>query len=160
MKAQLTKSRKDRIIFGVCGGLAEYFSVDAVIVRLAFVLLIIIEWPAILLYIMLAIIMPDAEKHDITQRKNIEENVENLEEQLKISGEQLENKVQELSEEFVTERPERVKWLGFILILLGLFFFLKRWGFLWWLRGDIFMPLILILLGVWLLISYTRGRND
>ena len=160
MKAQLTRSRKDRVIFGVCGGLAEYFGVDAVIIRLAFVIFTILEWPGILLYIILAIIIPEAEKEDMTEKQTIDETVENLGEQLKISGEKLEEKVEEFGEELVTERPKRAMWLGAILILLGLFFFLNRLGFLWWLRGDIFLPLVLILLGVWLLISHTRGGND
>lgn len=160
MKARLTRSRKDRIIFGVCGGLAEYFGVDAVIIRLAFVIFTILEWPGILLYIILAIIVPEAEKEDMTEKQTIDETVENLGEQLKISGEKLEEKVEEFGEELVTERPKRAMWLGVILILLGLFFFLNRLGFLWWLRGDIFLPLVLILLGAWLLISHTRGGND
>lgn len=160
MKARLTRSRKDRIIFGVCGGLAEYFGVDAVIIRLAFVIFTIIEWPGILLYIILAIIIPEAEKEDMTEKQTIGETVENSGEQLKISGEKLEEKVEEFGEELVTEQPKRAMWLGAILILLGLFLFLDRLGFLWWLREDIFLPLVLILLGAWLLISYTRGGND
>jgi len=160
MKARLTRSRKDRIIFGVCGGLAEYFGVDAVIIRLAFVIFTIIEWHGILLYIILAIIIPEAEKEDMTEKQTIDETVENLGEQLKISGEKLEEKVEEFSEELVTERPKRAMWLGAFMILLGLFFLFNRLGFLWWLRGDIFLPLVLILLGAWLLISNTRGGND
>ena len=58
----MTRSRKDRIIFGVCGGLAEYFGIDAVIIRLAFVVFTIIEWLGVLLYIILAIIIPEAKK--------------------------------------------------------------------------------------------------
>jgi len=49
------------VIWGVCGGIAEYFKVDPVIVRLAFVVLVLINGVGILLYIILAIIMPDAE---------------------------------------------------------------------------------------------------
>lgn len=156
----MTRSRKDRVIFGVCGGLAEYFGIDAVIIRLAFVVFTIIEWPGILLYIILAIIIPEAEKEDMTEKQTIDETIENLGEQLKISGEKLEEKVDEFGEELVTERPKRSMWLGAILILLGLFFLIDKLGFLWWLREDLFLPLVLILLGTWLLISYTRGGND
>lgn len=156
----MTRSRKDRVISGVCGGLAEYFGIDAVIIRLAFVVFTIIEWPGILLYIILAIIIPEAEKEDNTEKQTIDETVENLGEQLKISGEKLEEKVDEFGEELVTERPKRSMWLGTILILLGLFFLIDKLGFLWWLREDLFLPLVLILLGAWLLISYTRGGND
>ena len=38
MKKKLTKSQKNRMIAGVCGGLAEYFKIDPTIVRLIFVL--------------------------------------------------------------------------------------------------------------------------
>ena len=34
MKKTLYKSRKDRFLFGVCGGLAEYFEVDPTLVRI------------------------------------------------------------------------------------------------------------------------------
>jgi phage shock protein C len=63
MKARLTRSRNDSIIFVVCGGLAEYFGVDAVIIRLAFVIFTILEGTGILLYIILAIIVPELMLH-------------------------------------------------------------------------------------------------
>ena len=34
IKKRLYKSRKDRFLFGVCGGLAEYFEVDPTLVRI------------------------------------------------------------------------------------------------------------------------------
>ena len=34
MKKTLYKSRKDRFLFGVCGGLAEYFEVDPTLLRI------------------------------------------------------------------------------------------------------------------------------
>ena len=36
MRKRLTRSRKNRMIFGVCGGIAEYLDIDPVIVRLIF----------------------------------------------------------------------------------------------------------------------------
>jgi phage shock protein C len=39
MQARLTRSRTDRVIGGVCGGLGDYFGIDPVIVRLIFVVL-------------------------------------------------------------------------------------------------------------------------
>ena len=35
---RLYRSRKDRIVCGVCGGVANYFNVDPTLIRLAFVL--------------------------------------------------------------------------------------------------------------------------
>ena len=39
MKKRLYRSRKDKMLAGICGGLAEYFDVDPSLVRLASVLL-------------------------------------------------------------------------------------------------------------------------
>lgn len=57
-KKRLTRSKSDRMLFGVCGGLGKYFGIDPTIVRLAFVLLALIDGIGIVIYIILAIIMP------------------------------------------------------------------------------------------------------
>jgi phage shock protein C len=58
MEKRLTKSKTDRKLFGVCGGLGEYFGIDPTLVRLAFVVLTLFEGLGLVLYIILAIIMP------------------------------------------------------------------------------------------------------
>jgi len=55
---RLHKSRADRMLDGVCGGVAEYFNLDSTLVRLAWVLLILVGGMGILLYIVAMIIMP------------------------------------------------------------------------------------------------------
>lgn len=55
---KLYRSRRDRIIAGVCGGLAEYFGVDPTWVRLLFILLLILGGSAILVYIIMWLIVP------------------------------------------------------------------------------------------------------
>lgn len=48
------------MLFGVCGGLAEYFAVDPTLVRLLFVFLVIVAVGSpILVYIILAFVMPE-----------------------------------------------------------------------------------------------------
>ena len=58
---KLVKSTYDRKIAGVCGGIAEYFDLDPTVVRVAYVLLSVISaaFPGIIVYIILAIVMPD-----------------------------------------------------------------------------------------------------
>jgi phage shock protein PspC (stress-responsive transcriptional regulator) len=58
---RLTKSR-DRKLSGVLGGLAEYFGADPSLVRLAFIAVAIftVIVPCVLLYIIAAIVIPDA----------------------------------------------------------------------------------------------------
>lgn len=60
MKKRLYRSRKDKMLAGVCGGLAEYFAVDPSLVRLACVLLCLYAGTGLLVYILAAIIIPEA----------------------------------------------------------------------------------------------------
>jgi len=55
---KLVKSRSNRMICGVCGGVAEYLNIDATIIRIALVLLAFTT-TGIIAYIVAAIIMPD-----------------------------------------------------------------------------------------------------
>lgn len=57
---QLTRSRTDRKIAGVCGGVAEYLRVDPTLVRVAFVAVSVITGGAFLLaYVVALVVMPD-----------------------------------------------------------------------------------------------------
>jgi phage shock protein C len=58
---KLKRSRKNRRIAGVCGGLAEYFEMDPTMVRILYVLVSVFSaaFPGILVYIVLWIIMPE-----------------------------------------------------------------------------------------------------
>ena len=60
---KLTKSKKSSMLFGICGGIAEWLDWDPTIVRIAYVLASIfsVAFPGILVYIMLIFIMPDPE---------------------------------------------------------------------------------------------------
>lgn len=60
---RLYRSRTDRQISGVVGGIAEYFDVDASLLRIAFVLMSIIGGFGLTLYIALWLIMPEAPKY-------------------------------------------------------------------------------------------------
>ena len=54
--------RKDKKIFGVCGGIGEYFDQDPTLIRILFVASVLLFGTGILLYIIMAIIMPDGTK--------------------------------------------------------------------------------------------------
>lgn len=60
MEKRLYKSNTDRILDGVCGGIAEYFNVDPTMVRLCWVLLFALCGSGILAYIIAAVIIPRA----------------------------------------------------------------------------------------------------
>jgi phage shock protein C len=57
---RLRKSRINRMLDGVCGGIAEYFELDPTLVRIAWVLLTLLGGSGIILYIVAMIIMPPA----------------------------------------------------------------------------------------------------
>jgi phage shock protein C len=57
---RLYRSNQNRMIAGVCGGIAEFLNVDPTLVRLGFVLLTFASGSGILLYLVLAIIVPRA----------------------------------------------------------------------------------------------------
>jgi phage shock protein C len=59
MGRRLTKSTDQKMLFGVCGGIAEYFGLDPTLIRLIFVFLTIITvGTPVLAYIILAFVMP------------------------------------------------------------------------------------------------------
>ncbi len=58
-RKRLYRSRKQRSLAGVCGGIAEYLDVDPSLVRIAWVILSMAGGPAVLLYIVMAAVVPE-----------------------------------------------------------------------------------------------------
>jgi phage shock protein C len=58
MARRLYRSRTDRKIFGVCGGMAQYFDIDPVIIRIIAVVSIFFTGAGIIAYIILALVVP------------------------------------------------------------------------------------------------------
>lgn len=74
MSKKLYRSRSNRQIAGVCGGIAEYFDLDSSIVRLAFLAVTLFGGPGLILYIVLAIVLPE-EPFDFYSEKPKREDV-------------------------------------------------------------------------------------
>lgn len=55
---KLWRSRRDRKIAGVCGGLAEYFHIDPLIIRLLFILFFLAGGAAFFVYVILWLLTP------------------------------------------------------------------------------------------------------
>ena len=58
-KQGLYRSKSDRMIAGVCGGLAKRFNISSTWVRLAFVFIVLLGGAGFLLYLILWVIMPE-----------------------------------------------------------------------------------------------------
>ncbi|NTV66030.1 MAG: PspC domain-containing protein, partial [Oscillochloris sp.] len=74
MQTRLTRSPTESMIAGVCGGLAEYFNIDPVIVRLIFVLVTLTSGLGLPVYLVLWIVMPRA--HTAAGQQTFQQNVQ------------------------------------------------------------------------------------
>ena len=63
MDKRLYKSATNRMAAGVCGGIAEYFGIDATLIRLGWVLFCALGGSGILAYIIAAIVMPSKPRY-------------------------------------------------------------------------------------------------
>ena len=60
MNKRLYKSRDNRMLAGVCGGIAEYFDIDPTLVRLGWALFCALGGSGIIAYIIAAVIIPES----------------------------------------------------------------------------------------------------
>ena len=56
---KLYRSRTDRKLAGVCGGLAQYFNMDATLIRVLFVVLAVLGGSGLVIYLAMWIIVPN-----------------------------------------------------------------------------------------------------
>ena len=127
---RLYKSRADRMLDGVCGGVAEYFSLDSTLVRLAWVLLTLVGGMGVILYLAGMIIMPvNREKTSVPPAAARERNA-------KFWG-------------ILLVAVGAVWFMG----NLGIPLWHRWWGLAW----DVVLPVLLILAGVAFLFG---GRNS
>lgn len=63
MTKKLYRSKENRVLAGVLGGVAEYFEIDAVLPRLMFTLITLATGvvPAVIVYIVAVIVVPEKE---------------------------------------------------------------------------------------------------
>ncbi|HOR42497.1 MAG TPA: PspC domain-containing protein [Atribacterota bacterium] len=130
MTKKLYRSKKDSIIAGVCGGIAEYFQLDSTLVRLLAILVVFLGGAGVIAYIVAWIIIP----------QNPEQETEPVE---------LNDAPSEDSQ--VDKDSKRHIWGGFVLIALGLFFLAR--SFFPRLMVVSLWPIILIAVGIFLIIQ-------
>lgn len=160
MEKKLHRSREDRMIWGVCGGLARYFDIDPAIVRIIAVLSIFLNGAGILAYIILAIVVPLESSQAATPKDVVEENVAEIKETASRLGQEVRStfiKEKATPEETAKTRHRSYNILGIVLIVIGILFLLASSNLLWWLRWTYIWPLIIIAIGV-LIILAARKR--
>jgi len=152
MRAKLVRSRTDRMVSGVCGGLATYLGIEAVWVRLFFVLMTMANGLGLLVYLILWVIVPEVGREEVTPGQTFESNVQ-----------EMAGKAQELAQgvgEAIRGGPNRQAGIvvGAALIVLGVIFLLDTLHIFAWLSFGQLWPLLLIVGGLALLVSRLRGE--
>ena len=69
MKKKIYRSETDRKIAGVCGGIAEYFEIDATLVRLAWAIFVLCAGTGIIAYLLAALIIPSESEVEMVIKK-------------------------------------------------------------------------------------------
>ena len=161
MSKTLYRSEKNKIIAGVCAGLADYFDMDVTLVRIIFALIVLAGGSGVLIYIILWIIFPvnPVEGRDI--KPGSKEAIDQF-------ANEVRGKAEEIKEAFSKDEkggegccaPEEKKkierrvWPAIILLLVGVFFLAAN--FAPWFNWNKLWPLIIIFVG---LVLIFRRRN-
>ena len=162
MENKLYRSRTDRWLFGVCGGLGKYLGIDPAIIRIIFVLLAFCG-VGILAYIVMAIIVPVEESKKTTPQGIVEENVADIKETATKLGSEIHDtfagKGKE-SEDADKAQVRRRNALGIIIIIIGVICLLGVFHIFSWINwwGGI-GAVALIGLGVLLIVGMRRSKK-
>ncbi len=151
---KLRRSRHDRIIAGVCGGIGEYFDIDPVLVRLIWVLLGLMGGGGIAAYIVAALIIPEEPRGEEVPLVEVPAG------DRAATAHDAEASPQGPGETSGTSRPHtreyhhhdrEATWLGLTLVGLGAIFLLRDFvpHIPWW-------PLAAIAVGLWLVVRGAR----
>jgi phage shock protein C len=149
------------MIWGVCGGLAKYFNIDPVLVRVIFVVLGLMSGVGIIAYIVLAIVVPLEGSQSATPQEVMKENVAEMKESATEFGKEVHASFGgERTGEAKPEVKERVNraavFFGVLLIVLGALFLLSTFNIFWWFKWSFLWPLVLV--GIGLFIVFTRRK--
>jgi phage shock protein C len=151
------------MIFGVCGGIAEYLDLDPTLVRILFVLAAVLSGGIVLLaYVVLAIIMPRRARLGPISSEVVRENLEDLRDRVREMGDDLRGDFGQegRKETGVADRPMVRRGnhllIGLILVMVGVVFLLDNLRvFGWWQAGKLW-PLILVGIGIVLILRRRR----
>ena len=172
MQKRIYRSKNDKIIAGICGGLAKYFEVDPAIVRIIFILLFFFKGIGFLVYLIMWIVVPydpnevrifHARAGKTGYAKTSQDNIKNEDvEEAQIIDEIDETGINEkngFETARNTNKPDNRYIAGIVLIVLGGLFLLNQ--IVPSLSMKILIPIILVIAGIYLLInSYNGGGKQ
>ncbi len=140
----LYRSRQDRFLGGVCGGLAAYFGVDPTIVRLVLVGLALVHGAVVVLYLLLWVLVPVEGNSPPPAGA----------ETLRTGIQEMTRDVSQLAAGFREKLAGAASgaWIGLLLVALGVYLLLANLGLLDWLNWGIAASVLLIASGLLLLV--------
>jgi len=154
MSTKLYRSRTDKMIGGVCGGLGQYLGIDSTIVRLFFVLLAMGNGVGVLIYLTLWLVVPREGQAEATTVENtIRSGADEIAERARAMGDDLREAVRH-------PHPQAGLIVGAVLIVLGVVFLLQNLDIVWlrWLDFDMLWPVLLVAAGLALLLRNVKGE--
>jgi phage shock protein PspC (stress-responsive transcriptional regulator) len=160
VKSRLERSTTNRVIGGVCGGIAEYLVVDATLVRVVFVIgTFLTAGLGVLLYIVLLVLMPlpghPAPFTSPTAPTTASDTTARAEGDPSATAPTTLAPVDPAARE--AEADRRRMAFGYLLIALGVVFFLSNAGAFRFVQWQYIWPLVLIGVGVLFLVQRVRS---
>lgn len=139
---RFTRSSTDKVLAGVCGGLGAYFELDPTVFRIIFVVATFFGGFGLLLYIILALLVPAEDQASDEPIKKVKAAAAQV-------GKAVEESAREVRTE-VTRRRGEHGWIGLVLVLAGILFLLTNFGFFSWVDAGKFWPILLIIVGLFI----------
>jgi phage shock protein C len=156
--SRLERSNTNRVIAGVCGGIAEYLAVDATLVRVAFVVLAFFGGIGVLAYIVLLILMPlPGRPAPFTSSPPPASG--SAEGTTRMAGDAATGAALAPVDPAIraAEAERRRMAVGYLLIGLGVVFLLNNAGIFHFVQFQLLWPLVLIGFGVLFLVQRVRS---
>jgi len=145
METRLYRSKSDRMLGGVCGGLGSYLGIDSTLVRIFFFILVFGAGSGFWIYLLLWLLIP-------------EDNMEASRD----FGDRVRNMGDDFASAVSRPHPKSSLIVGGGLIVLGIFWLVEQLNvkWLWWWDFDILWPVLLVVAGVVLLLRWFKERSE
>jgi len=148
MAKRFYRDRQRGIVGGVCAGLAEYFGVSPLLLRLIFVFWSLAGGSAVVVYVILWIVLPDKGAATELGVHSARRNVEEIGSEARQWGRDLQNLFGG-EEPTSPERTQRIILLGGLVVVVGLVSLADTLHLFGWFRlRQLWWPAVLILVGV------------
>lgn len=136
---RLYRDENNKVVAGVAAGMAHYFEVDPVLVRLIFVALAFANGLGVLAYLILWLVVPSEAQLELSGEEAMRANLDSMRERARGLGDRLRG------------APQGTVLVGILLVLVGGLFLLD--SILPWVHMGMLWPLALIAIGAFLLFT-------